>query len=221
MIVVHHLITSRSIRILWLLEELGLDYEVVFYQRDPVTMEAPTALRQVHPLGKAPVLCDGERVIAESGAIIEYLLDVYDDTQRLRPKETADLLDFRYWLHFAEGSMMPLLVMRLVLGKACQAPMLFFAKPIVRRFVSAIDKKFIQPRLACQLGQIDQRLQLHTWFAGDRLSGADIQMIVPLQMLKRAQRLQDYPHIRDFLTRIEQLPSFQRAMHKAESKRLC
>ena len=117
MIVVHHLNNSRSQRVLWLLEELGLDYEVKRYQRDPKTMLAPASLKAVHPLGKSPVITDGANTIAESGAIIDYLVERYGNGRLVPAAGTPDKLRWTYWLHFAEGSAMPPLLMKLVFDK--------------------------------------------------------------------------------------------------------
>ena len=133
MIIVHHLNNSRSQRVLWLLEELGVAYDIKRYQRDPKTMLAPAELRQVHPLGKSPVISDGDITVAESGAILEYLVERYDDDGRLAPAVgTPERLRWRYWMHFAEGSAMPPLLIKLICEKVARSPMPFFAKPIAR-----------------------------------------------------------------------------------------
>ena len=132
MIVVHHLNNSRSQRVLWLLEELGLDYEVKRYQRDPKTMLAPASLQAVHPLGKSPVITDGANTIAESGAIIDYLVERYGNGRLIPAAGTPDKLRWTYWLHFAEGSAMPPLLLKLVFDKVESSPMPFFVKPIAR-----------------------------------------------------------------------------------------
>ena len=131
MIIVHHLNNSRSQRVLWLLEELGLEYDIKRYQRDAKTMLAPPDLRKVHPLGKSPVLSDDDLVMAESGAIVEYLVERYGKG-RLIPPEGPLRLRYRYWMHYAEGSMMPPLLMKLLFDRMEKAPMPFFARPIVR-----------------------------------------------------------------------------------------
>jgi glutathione S-transferase len=214
MIQVHHLESSRSYRIIWLLEELGLDYEVITYRRDP-SYAAPAALKQIHPLGKAPVLTDGNLTIAESGAIIEYLLDRYDSEHVWRPHGGQALLDYRYWLHFAEGSLMPLLVMRLVLGKVKERPMPFFARPIARKLISGIDQLFVQARLTPQLNLIESWLARHPWFAGETISGADIQMELALQLAARRTDLSGYPCIQAYLAKTAARPAHQLAQQKA------
>src|SRR4249920_636693 len=132
MITVHHLNNSRSQRVLWLLEELCVPYEVKRYQRDPVTMLAPPSLRAVHPLGKSPVITDGALTLAESGGIIEYVVERYGGGRLAPPPGTPERLRYSYWLHFAEGSAMPPLLLKLVFDRIERAPMPFFAKPIAR-----------------------------------------------------------------------------------------
>ncbi|PXF29645.1 glutathione S-transferase [Pokkaliibacter plantistimulans] len=211
MIIVHHLENSRSLRILWLLEELGLDYDIRLYRRDPQTMAAPDSLKAIHPLGKAPIISDGELVIAESGAIIEYLLDRYDDG-RLRPGSGQPLLDYRYWLHFAEGSLMPLLVMKLIFTRMPENPMPFFVRPVARGMSSKVQEIFLTPRLLPQLALINDTLAQRPWFTGEQLSGADIQMSFPLQAASSRADLSDYPHIGRFLSRVSEQPAYQRAL---------
>ena len=214
MIKVHHLENSRSQRILWLLEELELDYEVIEYKRDPETASGPESLKAVHPLGKSPVITDGELTVAESGAIIEYLLDRYDTEKRLRPTEGQALLDYRYWLHFAEGSLMPLLVMKLVMMKVPQNPMPFFIKPIAKMITGKVQEKFINPRIEPQMSFIEETLNQQTWFAGDKLTAADIQMSFPLQAASTRMDLTKFPNISRFLKQVEKEPSYQKAIKK-------
>lgn len=214
MITVHHLENSRSQRILWLLEELGLDYEIVEYKRDPETASGPESLKKVHPLGKSPVITDGELTVAESGAIIEYLLDQYDTEKRLRPTDGKALLDYRYWLHFAEGSLMPLLVMKLVMMKIPESPMPFFVKPIAKAISGKVQEKFITPRITPQMQFIEKTLGEHTWFVGDKLTAADIQMSFPLQASSTRMNLSEFPNIARFIKQIEALPAYQQALAK-------
>ncbi|UYA59973.1 glutathione S-transferase [Pectobacterium colocasium] len=211
MIHVHHLEKSRSTRVTWLLEELGVDYEIIRYTRDPKTFSAHASLKQIHPLGKSPVITDGDLTVAESGAIVEYLIETYGNG-RLRPQSGQALLDYRFWLHFAEGSLMQLLVMRLVLAKTESAPMPFFVRPVARKIVHSIEQAFIVPRLTTQLQFIEQHLSTKDWFAGESLSGADIQMAVPLVLAKTRLDFSRYPHIQQYIERIESQPAFQRAI---------
>ena len=150
MITVHHLNNSRSQRVLWLLEELGLAYEIKRYQRDPKTLLAPPALREVHPLGKSPVLADGEVTLAESGAILEYLVERHGGGRLRPPLGTPERVRYTYWLHFAEGSAMPPLVMKLVFDRIEKGPMPFFVRPIARRIAGRVKKGFIEPNIARQ-----------------------------------------------------------------------
>ena len=154
---VHHLENSRSQRVLWLLEELGLPYEIKHYARDKKTSLAPPELAAVHPLGKSPVLSDGEVIVAETGAIVEYLLDRVGGTA-LRPAPgTPERLRFTYWLHFAEGSAMPPLVMALIFNKVRNARMPFFAKPIAKSIANKVMTGFVQPNIDRQLAFMESR----------------------------------------------------------------
>lgn len=216
MIKVHHLELSRSFRIIWLLEELGVEYQVVTYRRDPVTYGAPAALKRIHPLGKSPVITDGDITVAESAAIIEYLLDKYDSEGKFRPSNGQALLDYRYWMHFAEGSMMPLLVMRLVLGKVKERPMPFFVKPIARKLVDGIDSAFIVPRLQPQLEVINAWLKDHAWFAGDEISGADFQMELALRFAANRADVSGLEHIQAYLDQTAARPAHITANQKAQ-----
>ncbi len=214
MLTVHHLEKSRSQRVLWLLEELGVEYTIVEYKRDPVTFSGPASLKAIHPLGKSPVITDGDITIAETGAIIEYLLDQYDTENRLRPTSGQALLDYRYWLHFAEGSLMPLLVMKLVLMKVPENPMPFFIKPIAKMLMGKIQENFIAPRLEPQLSFIESTLSDRTWLAGDALSGADIQMSFPLIAASGRVDLTNYPNIGRYIKQIEQQTAYQKIVDK-------
>lgn len=215
MIVVHHLNHSRSQRVLWLLEELGLDYEVKRYERDPQTMLAPASLKAVHPLGKSPVITDGALTVAESGAIIEYLLDTYGQG-RLRPAAgTPERVRCTYWLHFAEGSAMPPLLLKLILGRMAKAPMPFFAKPIARKLSEKVLSSFVEPQLKAQLDYMESELMSHAWFAGAEFSAADIQMSFPLEAAAARGGLNEKrPRLWAFLQRIHARPAYQRALER-------
>lgn len=214
-IIVHHLENSRSRRVLWLLEELGLAYDVVRYQRDPKTMLAPAELRAVHPLGKSPVVVDGDEVLAESGAIIEALAERHDAGHRLSPVPgSPEMQRYRYWLHYAEGSAMPPLLMRLGFGRIRSAPMPFFAKPIARGIVDTALRTFIGPQLKLHFGYMEAELGKHAWFAGDRFTAADIQMSFPLEAGAQRVGYDAYPNLRAFLQRIHARPGYQRALER-------
>jgi glutathione S-transferase len=213
MITVHHLENSRSQRVLWLLEELGVPYEVKHYARDKTTMLAPATLKKVHPLGKSPVITDGRVTVAESGAIIEYLLDEHGDG-RLRPAPgTPERRRFTYWLHFAEGSAMPPLLMKLVFDKVRSAPMPFFIKPVARAIADKVMSSFVMPNIEQQLAFMEAELKNRNWFAGDAFSAADIQMSFPLEAAAaRAGLDASYPKLTAFLSRIHARPAYQRAL---------
>src|ERR1700692_4092101 len=147
MLVVHHLNNSRSQRVLWLLEELGVPYEVKRYERDAKTMLAPPSLIAIHPLGKSPVIVDGDVTVAESGAIIEYLVDKYGERRLIPPAGSRERLRYTYWLHFAEGSAMTPLLLKLVFDRIEAAPKPFFIKPIARGISAQVIDGFVGPNL--------------------------------------------------------------------------
>ncbi|MFO1336826.1 MAG: glutathione S-transferase [Burkholderiaceae bacterium] len=215
MITVHHLNNSRSQRVLWLLEELGLPCEIKKYQRDAKTMLAPPELRAVHPLGKSPVITDGAQTVAESGAIIEYLLDRYGEG-RLRPAAgTPERLRFTYWLHFAEGTAMSPLLMKLVFNRILTAPMPFFAKPIAKGIATKVLAGFVDPNIKSQLDYMEAELGRAEWFAGPEFSAADIQMSFPLEAAaQRAGLDASRPRLMAFLKRIHARPAYRRALER-------
>ena len=215
MIIVHHLNNSRSQRILWLLEELGLEYEVKRYDRDPTTMLAPESLRAVHPLGKSPVITDGALTLAESGAIIEYLVDRYGDGRLAPPTGTPERLRYIYWLHYAEGSAMPLLVLRLIFNKIEASPMPFFVRPIARLIVDRVRQSFIEPQIALHLGYLEAELEKSPWFVDSEFTAADIQMSFPLEAAAARSGLDiNRPKLMDFLDRIHARPAYRRALER-------
>lgn len=211
MIIVHHLNNSRSQRILWMLEELELPYEIKRYERDPETMLAPAALKQIHPLGKSPVITEGDLVIAESGAIMEYLLERHGQG-RLQPAAgTPEHLRMIYWLHYAEGSAMSPLLLSLIFNKMPEAPMPFFVRPIVRAIAAKVKAAFVDPQLKLHLDYIESELAKHTWFAGEAFSAADIQMSFPVEAAA-ARGGRQRPKMQAFLERIHARPAYQRAL---------
>ena len=213
MIILHHLENSRSQRVLWLLEELALPYEVKRYERDKKTMLAPPELARVHPLGKSPVITDGDVTVAESGAIIEYLLDTYGQG-RLRPQPgTAEGRRYTYWLHFAEGSAMPPLLMKLVFDKVRSAPVPFFIKPVVKGIADKVTSSFIAPNIERQLEFMESELADRPWFAGKAFTAADIQMSFPLEAAAaRAGLGPSRPRLMDWLSRRHARPAYRRAL---------
>ncbi|QIO10155.1 glutathione S-transferase [Acinetobacter lanii] len=210
--ILHHLEQSRSLRIIWALEELGLEYDLKYYKRLP-NFSAPPELKKVHPLGKAPVLSDGDLNIAESAVILDYLQSQYDTEQQFKPSEPQDVLQYNYWMHYAEGSLMPLLVMTLVMSKVSeQAPLL--VKPIAKKIAQGVQAGFIQPRLSDHIAFLEQHFKQHDYVAG-AFSFADIQMSFPI--LAMQQRLKgQYPAINAYAERLTQRPAYSRAKAKAE-----
>ena len=215
MITVHHLNNSRSQRVLWILEELGVPYDIQRYERDPKTMLAPASLKKIHPLGKSPVITDGDLVVAESGAIIEYLTHTYGKDTLLPEAGGQAWLDYTYWLHYAEGSLMPPLVMRLVFQKVKNSPMPFFIKPVAKGIADKTTATFIGPMIKTHLDFVEAHLAQNTWFLGDDLSAADIQMSFPLEAsVARGIVGKDRPHINAWVERAHARPAYQKALEK-------
>jgi glutathione S-transferase len=215
MIVVHHLNNSRSQRVLWLLEELGLAYEVKRYQRDAKTMLAPPELRAVHPLGKSPVIQDGEVTLAESGAILEYLVGRHGNGRLIPATGTPERLRYTYWMHFAEGSAMPPLLMKLIFDRIEKAPMPFFVRPVARAIARRAKSSFIQPNIERQLDFMEGELAHSDWFAGAQFSAADVQMSFPLEAAQVRGGLDaKRPRLMGFLERIHARPAYRRAIEK-------
>ncbi len=215
MIVVHHLNNSRSQRVIWLLEELGLEYEIKRYERDPETMLAPASLRKVHPLGKSPVITDDGLTIAESGAIIEYLVGRYGNGRFIPAVDTPERLRYTYWLHYAEGSLMPPLLLKLIFDQIEKQPMLFFIRPIAKAISSNVKSSFIAPQIKLHLDYLEAELGKSQWFAGQEFTAADIQISFPLEAATaRAGLNASRPKLMDFLNRIHQRPAYQRALDR-------
>jgi glutathione S-transferase len=215
-ITVHHLNNSRSQRILWLLEELGLPYEVRRYQRDAQTMLAPPELRAVHPLGKSPVISDGEVTLAESGAIVEYLAARHGNGSLVPKAGTPEHVQYIYWLHFAEGSAMPPLLLKLIFDRIESGKgMAFFVKPFARGIAQQVQKMMVQPNLERQLEYMEKWLAGREWFAGANFSAADIQMSFPLEAAaSRGGLTESRPKLWAFLKKIHGRPAYQRALEK-------
>lgn len=215
MIVVHHLNNSRSQRILWLLEELGLEYEIKRYQRNRETMLAPPELKAVHPLGKSPVISDGDIVVAESGAIVEYLT-AREGNRFVPAAGTPARLRYTQFLHYAEGSLMPQLLLKLVFDKMETAPMPFFVKSIASGIAQKVKGSFILPQIALHLGYLEAELGKHPWFAGEEFTAADIQLSFPLEAAAARGGLDAgrYPKLSAFLERIHARPAYRRALER-------
>jgi glutathione S-transferase len=215
MIIVHHLNNSRSQRVLWLLEELDVPYEIVRYQRDPRTMLAPPELRRVHPLGKSPVITDGAWTVAESGAIVEYLVDSHGHGRLKPPAGSDEALRWRYWLHFAEGTAMPPLLLKLMFERIKTAPLPFFAKPIARGIADKALGLMVEPNLKRHLDFMEAELGRSTWFAGEEFSAADVQMSFPVEAsAQRAGLDASRPKLWDYLKRIHARPAYRRALER-------
>lgn len=212
-IIVHHLNNSRSQRVLWLLEELELPYSLRRYERDAETLLAPAALREVHPLGKSPVIEDGQRVVAESGAIVEYLAVRHGNGRLLPEPGSDDYWRCRYFMHFAEGSAMPPLLLKLVFDRVASAKMPFFARPIARGIADKALKGFVLPQIRAQRGYLEAELGDREWFAGRDFSIADIMMSFPLEAAKSRGGLgEESPNLLAWLQRIHARPAYQRAL---------
>ncbi|MBD2437638.1 glutathione S-transferase family protein [Nostoc sp. FACHB-110] len=202
MIVVHHLNNSRSQRVLWLLEELDLGYDIKFYERDQNTMLAPESLRAVHPLGKSPVITDDGETIAESGAIIEYIVERYGNGRLIPPAGTPERLRYTYWLHYAEGSAMPPLVMNLIFNSFSTAE-------------NRANDAFIAPQIKLHFDYIETELAKSTWFVGEEFTAADIQMSFPLELVAmQAELIASRPKIQQFVERIHTRPAYKRALER-------
>ncbi|BAY60353.1 glutathione S-transferase [Calothrix brevissima NIES-22] len=201
-IIVHHLNNSRSQRVLWLLEELGIEYDIKYYERDPKTMLAPASLRQVHPLGKSPVITDAQLTVAESGAIIEYIVERYGNGRLIPESGTPERLRYTYWLHYAEGSAMPPLLMNLIFNRF----------PSVD---NSVNDAFITPQIQLHFDYIEAELGKSTWFVGEEFTAADIQMSFPLELVAmQAELIQNRPKIQQFIERIHARPAYKRALER-------
>lgn len=212
MLKVHHLENSRSQRVLWLLEELGVPYEIVKYQRYGKAKIAPPELEQVHPLGKSPVITDGDKTIAESGLIIEYLVDKYGNGRFVPAQGSPEYWRCRYFMHYAEGSLMPFLLLRLITTRMRGAP--FLVRPIANKIADQLESIFVAPNLKRHVAFVDSELAKSPYFAGPELTIADIQMLSPMQAIE--MRVPDPPaRIRDWLARVRERPAFQRALERA------
>src|SRR5437588_927529 len=213
MLTVHHLNNSRSQRVLWLLEELGVPYEIKYYQRG-ADMRAPAELRAIHPLGKSPVVTDNGNTVAESGAIIEYIVNAYGNGRLRPPAGTPGRLRYTYWLHYAEGSSMPPLLMRLIfsaLPGRSPALMRPFARSIGQRTISG----YIDPQINAHFDFIEAELAKSEWFAGDDFSAADVMMSFPLETAgRRLNAFQGRPRVKAFVERCHARPAYQRALQK-------
>ena len=215
MVVVHHLEDSRSQRILWLLEELGVEYRIKRYERDEKTSLAPEALRKVHPLGKSPIITDQGETYAESGVIVEYLARTYGDGQWAPSVDDDRYWQFAYWMHYAEGSLMPPLLLRLVFDRLRTGPAPFFIRPILRKIADEVDNRFINAQIATHFGYVDRHLAEHEWFVGDDISAADIQMSFPLEAAVSQGIISEaYPAVIDYVERCQSREAYREALRR-------
>jgi len=220
MVIVHHLENSRSQRVLWALEELGVPYEVKRYERDPVTNLAPESLKKIHPLGKSPVITDdstdesteGGVTVAESGAIIEYLTQTYGEESFTPEIGSEAHRDYAYWMHFSEGSLMPQLLLKIIFDKVTTSPMPFFVKPIAKGIAKKVMSGYVSPNIKVMLDFIENHLANREWFAGSSLSGADIQMSFPLEACVMSGVAGKYPGITAYVKQIHARPAYQNAL---------
>jgi glutathione S-transferase len=215
MITVHHLNHSRSHRVLWLLEELGLDYELRRYERDPETLRAPPSLKEVHPLGKAPTIVESGAALAESGAILESLVNRHGGGRLAPAPGTPQRERYTYWMHYAEGSAMPALVLRLIFSQMPRQPMPALARPVVRALARNVIETFVQPQIDQHLDYMDAELARAAWFAGDEFSAADIQMSFPIEAAAAGRALgESRRNLSTYLQRIRERPAYRRALDK-------
>lgn len=212
MLTVHHLERSRSHRVLWLLEELGVPYEIKRYQRDPKTMLAPPELAKVHPLGKSPVITEGDQVIAESGAILEYLAEQHGGGKWV-PSAAAAKQRCRYFLHYAEGSLMPILLVKLISTKVRTGKVPFFIKPITTKIADQIDRGYCDPNLKRHLEFLEGELEGRQWLCGDEPTIADIQMSYPVEAAVSRGGARS-PNLTKYLERMRARPAYARALEK-------
>ncbi|MFN3074793.1 glutathione S-transferase family protein [Acinetobacter sp. TY2] len=211
MITLHHLEQSRSLRIIWALEELGVEYQIKHYKRLP-TFAAPPELKAIHPLGKSPVLTDGDLTIAESAVILEYLQATYDKDNKFKPQNPKDLMQYNYWMHYAEGSLMPYLVMTLVMTNMSKhVP--FIIRPIAKKISDGVKGGFINPRLKEHTAFLEDYFSKNEYAAG-QFSFADIQLSFPVVAMQ--ERIKgNKPQIVAYAERIQQRPAFQKAKAKS------
>jgi len=214
MITVHHLENSRSQRILWLLEELGLEYEVKRYERDKTTSLAPPELKKIHPLGKSPVISEDGVVVAETGAIVEYVIEKHGGGRLIPPAGTPERLRYTYWLHAAEGTVMPLFVMTLIFNRVETASP-WIIRPIAKGIASQVRAAYLGPNVKANLDYMEAELEKSAWFAGGELTAADVMMSFPVEAAAVRTDLEtEYPRLRAFLERVQARPAYRKALER-------
>jgi glutathione S-transferase len=220
MITVHHLNNSRSQRVLWLLEELRVPYEITKYFRDDKTMLAPASLKAIHPLGKSPVITDdnggslgADRTIAETGAIIDYVIEKYGNGRLIPPPGTNERLRYNYWMHYAEGSAMTPLLLKLVFMRMPpNAPV--FVRGIVKGIAEKAQQRVADPQIATHVTYWDTELTKDEWFAGKEFTAADIMMSFPLEAAAQRANAKSKPMVKAFLDKIHARPAYQAALKR-------
>ncbi|HUS32241.1 MAG TPA: glutathione S-transferase [Kofleriaceae bacterium] len=211
MLTVHHLENSRSQRVLWLLEELAVPYEIVKYARDPKTSLGPPELQKIHPLGKSPVITDDGTTVAESAAILEYVAEKYGNGKLIPAKSSPEYQRYRYFMHYAEGSVMPILLVKLITRRLREAPGV--AKLVGKAVAGKLDAAFVKPNVDRHVPFIANELGSRPYFCGAELTLADIQMSFPMEAI--AARIPDAPKvIHDYVARIHGRPAFKAALDK-------
>ena len=214
MIRVHHLNHSRSQRVLWLLEELGVPYQIERYERDRKTMLAPASLTKVHPLGKSPVVTDGKTTVAESGAILEYLVEQYGEGRFAPQAGTPSFLRYRYWMHYAEGSLATPLLLQLVFDQIERKSPLI-VRPVAKAISSQVKGLLVTPNLKRHFDYLEAELTEHgPWFVGRSFSAADVQMSFGIEAAAARGLLKHRPKLADWLRRIHERPAYQRALEQ-------
>lgn len=219
MFCLHHLNESRSQRIVWLFELLGVEYEIKVYKRDATTNLAPDSLKKIHPLGTAPVLTHEDKTVSETGAICEYVVLKAGDSQLIPHKDNNDYIDVQFWSHYSEGSFLPPLVTTMVLNKGREKASPFFIKFVVSKFVDAVINAYFGKAMARNIDFVEKHLHKRSWLVGDNITVADIQMSFPLEALFKSGRLDAFPNTKAYVQRFQHEPSYQEAMirmHKAE-----
>jgi glutathione S-transferase len=213
MLIVHHLERSRSHRILWLLEELQVPYEMVVYKRDPETKLAPPEMKKIHPLGKSPMLTDGDLVLVESGAIIEYIVDRYGGGRLAPPLGTPERIRYSFWMHYAEGSVMMPLIVGLVMS-VLPSKVPFIIRPIAKAIAGGVSDNFVKPQVKTHYEYIESELAKAPFLLGAELSAADIQMSYPLVVSATRLDMKAYPCILAFVETIKARDAYRRAIEK-------
>jgi glutathione S-transferase len=212
MFCLHHLNESRSQRIVWLLELLDLEYEIKVYKRDATTNLAPDSLKKIHSLGTAPLLTFEDDVVAESGAICEYLVLKAGDTHLIPSKDSSDYIDVQFWSHYSEGSFLPPLVTSMVLNKGKEKASPFFIKFVIGKFVDAVMAAYFGKAIARNLAFIEMHLHNRSWLVGENITVADVQMSFPLEAMYKAGKLKLFPNITAYVERFQNEPSYQKAL---------